>query len=187
MTAFLKNRKVQLAALVLIVFSFLAAPNGERTGDRLQYAVPVIGLVCAFEFREAGAYLGRYAAGLAAVHAFKNALPGTGIGQRPDGGTHGFPSGHTYSASYGASYLARQCSKRVPYIGTIGVIGAAFTGASRVEAEKHNVWQVLFGMLFAVFFEQFFRPVRWFGSAMMSASSGPSTRPTYATMRAPRH
>ncbi len=146
--------------LILLVFGLLlifVLPSAERVGDRLQYIVPLIGLTCAFELDEAGEYFGRYAAGLASVHIVKNVAPDQDFAKRPDGGDHGFPSGHTYSATYGASYIVRQCAKRVPYLGTAAAVGAAFTGASRVDAQKHSAWQVFWGMIFGLAFDLGFR------------------------------
>lgn len=136
---------------------FAVMPKTERIGDRIQIALPIAGLVCSFSLKEAGSYFARYVAGLTTVHAFKNALPDSGINLRPDGGGNGFPSGHTFSASYGASYIARQCASKVPYIGPAAVLAAGFTATSRVDAEKHNPWQVLFGALFALFFDRAFQ------------------------------
>ncbi len=142
-----------LAALSVL----FALPNSQRIGDRLQYAIPIVGLTCSLEFKEAGEYFTRYALGLGAVHLFKNALPDKGINLRPDGGGNGFPSGHTYSAAYGASYIVRKCANRVPYLGTIAAVAAAYTAVTRVESEKHSSFQVLFGMIFGVLFDQIFR------------------------------
>lgn len=147
---------IALVALYVV----LVAPNAEKMGDRLQIAVPIVGMVCAFELKDAGQYATRFFLGLGSVHAFKNALPDRGINLRPDGGGHGFPSGHTYAATYGASYIVRQCAERVPYLGPAASLGAAFVGLSRVSSEKHNIWQVISGALFGIAFDMGFRKRR---------------------------
>lgn len=157
MPPLLKKYYMQILLGVVAIWVALAAPNSQKIGDRLQYAIPIVGLACSFELKEAGDYFLRYALGLGAVHAFKNGLPDEGINLRPDGGGNGFPSGHTYSATYGASYLVRQCSQRVPYLGTIAAVAASYTAVTRVESGKHSSFQVLFGMIFGVFFDQIFR------------------------------
>lgn len=151
-----------IAVLLSLVFSF--SPLFERNeytsknvGQRLQSAIPTLGLICAFNLNDAPEYAGRFFAGLASVHLVRIALPEEGINLRPDGGSYGFPSGHAYSASFGASYMLRQCAMRLPYIGLAAALGAGFVGASRVEAEKHTSLQVVAGALFAVFFDIAFR------------------------------
>ncbi len=146
-----------ISIIIGAVVVFAVAPKTERMGDRLQFAVPIAGLICAFDLKEAGSYFTRFAAGLSTVHLFKNALPDSGINLRPDGHNYGFPSGHTFSASFGASYIVRQCASKIPYIGTIAVLAAGFTASSRVDAEKHNPWQVLFGAIFALIFDRAFQ------------------------------
>ncbi len=132
-------------------------PKSERMGDRLQYALPIAGAACAMDIGDLKEMFGRYATGLATVHIFKNALPDQGLNQRPNGGGNGFPSGHTFSATYGASYLARQCSERVPYLGIGVTLAAGFTAASRAEADKHTAIQVLWGAIFALVFDRAFQ------------------------------
>ncbi len=143
------------AALLGIII--VASPSEEKIGDRLQAVAPIVGLVCAFEIGAAKDYTIRYLAGLSTVHTIKNALPDRGINLRPDGGGNGFPSGHTYSSVYGASFLIRKCSRRLPYIGAIAGLGAGFTALSRVDSGHHTIWQVFFGALFGIAFDVAFR------------------------------
>ena len=146
-----------ISIIIGAIAVFAVMPKTERMGDRLQIVLPIAGLVCAFDIKEAGSYFARFAGGFFTVHAFKNALPDSGINLRPDGGGHGFPSGHTFAASYGASYIVRQCAGKIPYIGPVAVLAAGFTATSRVDAEKHNPWQVLFGAMFALIFDRAFQ------------------------------
>lgn len=152
------NKRRFLSACVFsAVIVAMTIPKSERIGDRLQYALPLAGMVCAFDIKDGASYISRYALGLASVHGFKNALPDSGINLRPNGGGNGFPSGHTFSATYGASFMARQCAEKIPYIGPIVALAAGYTATSRVDAEKHNPFQVLFGAIFGLCFDRAFQ------------------------------
>lgn len=147
-----------IIVLVLAIAVGVSLPATERIGDRLQYALPVLGLGCAVLTGGAGEYLLRYVAGTALVHASKAALGKAAINQRPRGGYAGFPSGHTAAASFGASALVNECVSGSPLVqGTI-ILAAGFTGASRIEAGAHTIWQVLAGAIIGFLSERLLRP-----------------------------
>ncbi|MEM8576848.1 MAG: phosphatase PAP2 family protein [Pseudomonadota bacterium] len=83
----------------------------------------------------------------AAVHAFKRGLGDADINLRPSGNPQGFPSEHTAAAAFGASYLVHDCVQRNKVVQAAAVFGAAFVGASRIEAGKHFLFQVMIGAL----------------------------------------
>ena len=151
-----RNTAIILSVILAFIVTLDMSPNTRRMGDRLQYMLPFVASVCALDAGELGRTLGRYTLGYLSAQAFRNGLPQTGINQRPDGGGNGFPSTHTYAAAFGASYIARTCAQRIPYIGTIAIVAAGFTASSRVEHDKHTVWQVLFGAIFALVFDRAF-------------------------------
>lgn len=122
----------------------------EITGDYLQIALPVAGLVCSFGREGVADYFTRFWVHWVAVHGPKNALGDAGINIRPNGGDRGIPSGHTAAAFYGASALARTCVAKSP-LGQMAVWGAAmYTGGSRIEAGAHFLFQVMFGALVGI-------------------------------------
>ncbi len=139
------RKAIILAVLALSVA--LSAPSPERIGDRLQIALPLLGLGCAVLTGGGGEYLLRFGVLEVVVRGSKLGLGEAAINQRPRGGLQGFPSGHTAAATFGASALAQECVKNSPLVQGAVLLGAAFTGASRVEAGAHDIWQVLAGAL----------------------------------------
>ena len=133
---------VILAAAVLI-----GAMEVEKLGDRLQIALPVAGLACAFANGEAVSYTLRFIGTNAVVHTFKRGLGDTDINLRPSGGLQGFPSGHTAAAVFGASYLVHECVQRNKVLQGVAIFSGVFVGASRIEAGKHFLFQVMVGAL----------------------------------------
>ncbi len=139
------RRWIVLAVLALTVAASL--PSAERVGDRVQIALPVLGLGCSVLTGGAGEYLLRYVAGTAVVHGSKAGLGERALNERPRGGYAGFPSGHMAAASFGASALVSSCLQRSPFAQGVVILAAGFTGASRIEAGAHTIWQVLAGAL----------------------------------------
>ena len=147
-----------IIVLVLAITVGVSLPSAERIGDRLQIALPVLGLGCAVLTGGGGEYLLRYVAGTALVHGSKAALGQTSLNARPRGGYAGFPSGHTAAASFGASALVNECVRASPMLQGTVVLAAGFTGASRIEAGAHNIWQVLAGAIIGFLSERLWRP-----------------------------
>lgn len=139
------RRGIILTVLALSVA--LSAPKAERIGDRLQIALPLLGLGCAALTGGGGAYLMRFAVMEGVLHSSKQALGAAAINQRPNGGAAGFPSGHTAAASFGAASLVQACLRDSPFVQGSVILAAAFTGTSRVDAGAHTIWQVLAGAI----------------------------------------
>lgn len=133
--------------MVLALTILFTEPVAERYGDRLQVALPLLALGCSVVTGGAGEYLIRLATLEIVVHGSKAALGDLPMNQRPNGSGKGFPSGHTAAAAFGASALLHECIQKSPVVKAVVVISAGFVGASRIEAEKHNIWQVLAGVL----------------------------------------
>lgn len=150
-------RREPMIAGFLGVSLLLTPVDAERYGDTLQYALPLAGLGCAVVSGNTASYVTRFSTMWITVHGTKQVFKDTEISRRPRGGGRGFPSGHTAAATFGASSLVNACLDNAPVLKTAAVLGAAFTGASRVEAEKHNIWQVLAGAVWAILFERAFR------------------------------
>jgi lipid A oxidase len=132
-----------LGALLAVVLLFPASV--ERYGDRLQVALPMIAWGCAATSGDGRELFIRFAAMFTIMHSSKIALGDAPINQRPNGGTKGFPSGHTAAAAFGASSLVNDCLTKNPVARTIVIFAAAFVGGSRIAVDKHDIWQVFAG------------------------------------------
>ncbi|WP_281840555.1 phosphatase PAP2 family protein [Sinisalibacter aestuarii] len=151
------NWRNQVILVVLAGVLALTPPIPERWGDTLRFALPTLGFGCAVLTGNGIEYLGRLALLNAAIYAPKTALADTPINIRPNGETRGFPSGHSAAAAFGASAIVAECARSSPVTATAVILAAGFTGASRVDADKHNPWQVLAGWTLGVLVERGFR------------------------------
>jgi membrane-associated phospholipid phosphatase len=123
----------------------LTPPVAERYGDRLQIALPVIALACSALTGEAQEFVLRYGVMFLTAHGTKRALGDAGVNDRPHGGSEGMPSAHTSTAVLGASALVNDCLRGSPVAQGTVLLAAGFTGASRIDAGAHTIWQVLAG------------------------------------------
>lgn len=153
----LRQRTTRIVMLLLLLTVLVTAPISERYGDRLQVALPLLGLGCTVLTGGTGEYLLRFLALEVVVHGTKNGLGDMDINQRPNGGLQGFPSGHTAAATFGASALVHDCIQASAPAKAVVLIAAGFTGASRIDAGKHTIWQVLAGVLVGWGCERLFR------------------------------
>jgi membrane-associated phospholipid phosphatase len=136
-----------LIAGVLVLTVLTTLPDNRRSGDALQVVLPLAALVCASAQGEVPAILGRYVVLEVGIKGPKYLLGDHPINQRPDGGGRGFPSGHTAAATFGAAHLLNHCAGLHPATKGIVLLGAAFTGGSRIEAGRHTLWQTVAGAL----------------------------------------
>lgn len=139
--------RVHLVLLVLAATVLFSEPIAKKYGDRLQVALPMVAWGCAALNRSGTEFAGRFLAMLAITHASKNALGNAPVNLRPSGGDKGFPSAHTAAAGIGASSIVYDCISANPTAKAVVVLSAAFVGASRIDARKHDIWQVLAGGL----------------------------------------
>ena len=153
----LRTFRNALVLIVLVLTVLLTRPDAERYGDNLQIALPLAGLGCAVLTGGAGEYFLRFTGAWIVLHSSKRGLGEPEFNLRPGGGGHGFPSGHTTAAVFGASALVNECLTRAPLVKTAVIVAAGFTGASRIEAGAHDIWQVLAGVLLGLFFERVLR------------------------------
>jgi membrane-associated phospholipid phosphatase len=132
----------------LLAFAALAGPlQSEKVGDRLQVALPLLAWACAGRSGEGGEFFLRFAAMFTVAHGAKRTLGDRSPNLRPSGGGEGFPSAHSAAAALGASALVHGCLRVHPAVQAAAVISAGFVGASRIEANRHDIWQVLAGVL----------------------------------------
>jgi membrane-associated phospholipid phosphatase len=67
--------------------------------------------------------------------------------RRPDGGRHGFPSGHASASFATAAVIARRYGWRY---GSLAYAGAAYVAASRLADRQHYLSDVIFGAAIGV-------------------------------------
>jgi membrane-associated phospholipid phosphatase len=170
----MRNRR----ALAVLAFLGLALGAGpllpERVGDRLQAALPLAAWGCEALSGRAGEYLVRYVVMFVAAHGSKQALGEAEVNQRPTGGLEGMPSAHTSTAVLGASSLAHGCLRGSLPGQAAAVLGAGFVGASRIEADQHDIWQVLAGALLGLGCDRALRrpsPLRRRAGAALAAAA----------------
>ena len=114
----------------------------ETSGDVLLGAIPAIALgSTVYQHDYQGSW--QFAKGLLANQAVTQGLKYTIHKDRPDDSDdHSFPSGHTSTTFQAASFI----HKRYGWEYSIpAYIGAAYTGWSRIDSDKHYVEDVLAG------------------------------------------
>jgi membrane-associated phospholipid phosphatase len=119
-----------------------------ETGDVLQIALPVAAAVCAARQHRFASYATGLAALTAVTEGFKYGLGNTEINQRPNGQSHGFPSGHTAAAASGATDLAVHCAPGNRVVAATGAAAVALVAGSRIRADEHTLLQVVAGAAF---------------------------------------
>lgn len=135
---------------ILALITILTGPRAERLGDRFQIALPILALACSAVNGNAPEYLLRYGVMFTGLHSAKIGFGDAPFNQRPNGGDRGMPSGHTATAVFGASTLLHECGMNSLPARTAVLLAAAFTGASRMDAGAHTIWQVLCGALWGL-------------------------------------
>lgn len=139
----------------LLALTVAAGPAGEaranentsavtEAGDILQFALPgIAGVASLFEpqegFEGTKQFTASFATSMATVQILKPLTNKT----RPDNADGAsFPSGHTAAAFSGASFLQTRYG---PWAGIPAYAAAIFTGASRVDGQKHFLDDVIAG------------------------------------------
>jgi membrane-associated phospholipid phosphatase len=125
----------------------------EKMGDVMQVALPLAAAYCATRQNDLRPYAKRFAGQFVVTQGLKYGLGNSQLNQRPDGGSHGFPSGHTAAAFYGASYLSHNNCLKTRGQRAIAYSLAIAVGASRIDSNKHNLGQVAAGALIGYYFD----------------------------------
>lgn len=149
--------KLVTIVMVLLGVFLMTEKRAERLGDRYQFALPLLGFGCAIANGAVVDYALRFVVLEGLIHGPKNALKDRPINMRPNGSNRGFPSGHTAAAVFGASYLVHSCIETNLWVKGATLLTAGFVGASRIESENHNIWQVLAGALVGWLTDRLFR------------------------------
>lgn len=117
----------------------------EAAGDVFQYVLPALGLAgAAYTGDKEGMKQWGYSMGstIVATTALKAGFNSTSWGERPNGGQHSFPSGHTSMACAGAAFIGERYGWD---LGAAAMVPAAFVGWTRVEEDMHHWRDVIAG------------------------------------------
>lgn len=139
-------KKILFLLMFIMFFSTVKAQNKSITtaGDILQMAIPAVALGSTFIWNDDNTkptwqFVKAYGTSLVLQQALKHIV----LKPRPDGSdNYSFPSGHTTSAFSGASFIQRRYGWKY---GVPSYILASFVGYSRIQAKKHDGWDVLAG------------------------------------------
>ena len=136
--------------LFALLFVFVVSPSClaqnkavTSAGDILQFAIPAAALTATLFCKEdqtkpTWQFIKTFGTAVITTQILKQAINKP----RPDGGSYSFPSGHTTSAFAGAAFIQRKYgwSAGIPSYAL-----ATFVGYSRVQAKRHDTWDVLGG------------------------------------------
>lgn len=163
--------RLSVVSIIILTFcsSAYARTTTERIGDWTQVLVPVYAFGLTMQettWEGAEQFINSFAAMQVTVLGFKYGI--VPDARRPDGGRRSFPSGHAASAFTGATFIHRRYGMRraiIPYL------LAAFTGYSRVYANRHYIHDVVAGALISDFFSRMF--VSEYSNVRISVNSEP--------------
>ncbi|GAA4848009.1 phosphatase PAP2 family protein [Algivirga pacifica] len=138
----------------LLVLLFICSPfyslnaqyhkGYESAGDILEYALPGIALTSTFIWRDGQKGTLQFTKAALTSLIISQTLKRGINKERPNGGVHSFPSGHTTAAFTGAAFLERRYGWKA---GIPAYLLAGYVGWSRVYANKHDWWDVLGGFV----------------------------------------
>lgn len=166
----LKRTMTLLLLLAVIGPMAGAAADGIATaGDILQFAVPAVAFGTTWEKDDAPGALQlvkAYALSLGTTYLLKVSVPE----ERPNGGSHSFPSGHTSDVFTSAEFM------RVRYGFKWGLpfyLAGAFVAYSRVESDQHYVHDVIAGAAIGIVSSHLFaRPYHGWNAAISFEHGG---------------
>lgn len=144
-------KKIIIVSLCILCFTNTKAQNKTITtsGDILQMAIPAIALGSTFIWKDDNTkptwqFIKSYGTGLILQQALKHIV----LKPRPDGSdNYSFPSGHTTSAFSGAAFIQRRYGWKY---GVPSYLLASYVGYSRIQAKKHDGWDVLGGAVIGI-------------------------------------
>lgn len=168
-----------LAVLLLLnanVFALSSTQDRDRfASDIFQFAIPAISLgIAAYKKDGQGVIqlaktvtFNQVVTEVLKVSLNNVAVGGTRLGERPDGGSKNFPSGHT-STSFASAW---QIKKRYGIkCAALPLVMATFTGYNRVNEKRHTPSAVVAGVLVGIASAELFS--KPFGSTKTSVMVG---------------
>lgn len=143
------NLRSILVGLILVISQQIAVADTEATrkaGDTLQYIVPLTAFGLTFYKDDTAGrepFYKSFATSLITTHVLKQTIDA----ERPNGGNHSFPSGHTSAAFHGAAFIHARygISTAAP-----AYVAATFVGYSRVVSKWHHTQDVVAGALIGI-------------------------------------
>ncbi len=133
-----------LLCLTLISNSIAQEFDYEKLGDNLQIALPASAFASTFIWKDnqkaSSQFIKTMGTSFVVTHGLKILINK----ERPNGGDYSFPSGHTSAAFTGAAFIDRRYGYKV---GIPAYLLASYVGWSRVNANKHDYWDVLGGII----------------------------------------
>ncbi len=147
-----KNISCKLTGLFLVFlysFSNISAQNStvEDVGDVILFVLPATTLATTFIIGDTkGSW--QFTKGLLLTEAVTFGLKFAVKKERPDGSNdNSFPSGHTSTTFQSASFIHRRYGFKysIPAYALAG-----FTAFSRIDGQKHDGWDILFGAVIGI-------------------------------------
>lgn len=139
-----RRQRVVLMTCIILCQAFLGAqdPTLERTGDAVLFMLPAVSLGASlWEQDRPGTK--QFMSGFVLNQALTFGLKWAIKKPRPNGeNNNAFPSGHTSTTFQAAAFIQKRYGWAY---GVPAYLLAAFTGYSRIHAEKHDVVDVLAG------------------------------------------
>lgn len=150
----MKKRALLLLLIIFISNSYSQNQTITSSGDVIQLLLPAAALTSCFIWKDtketawhkkpAIQFLKAYTTGLILQQTLKRIV----LKPRPDGSdNYSFPSGHTTSAFSGAAFIERRYGWKY---GIPAYAMASFVGYSRIQAKKHDGWDVLGGAVIGI-------------------------------------
>ena len=141
-------RIVCIVALIVSSSSLQAQKSAtEISGDLLQIALPVGAAISTLIWNDTTKPIFQFAKTMSVSFVTTHAIKRIVDKERPNGGRYSFPSGHTSAAFTGAAFLEKRFGWRV---GAPAYVLASYVGWSRIDANKHDIWDVLGGAVVGI-------------------------------------
>lgn len=125
----------------------------EKSGDIIQIGLPVIAFGSTLLFKGSDKPHWQFAKAMGLSFISTHALKRIINKERPNGGDHAFPSGHTSAAFTGAAFIQKRYGWK---LGIPSYLLASYVGFSRIHANKHDIYDVLAGATLGVMCSYFF-------------------------------
>lgn len=144
-------KKIVLFIFFAFSFSNVEAQNSSITtsGDIIQLAIPAVAFGSTFIWKDDNTkptwqFIKSYGSALIVAQALKHIV----LKPRPDGSDNfSFPSGHTTSAFSGAAFIQKRYGWKY---GIPSYLLASYVGYTRIQAKKHDGWDVLGGAVIGI-------------------------------------